>query len=382
MNVVVDAMPVHPGAFRPVSFKAAGPMAWGCCLLGLAVGFSGCSSKPIQPPSPLAVAVHRVAMVAFPEELSTISTLEAPDEVSLAAQAGGRIQSMRLRQGDAVRRGQLLVVLDQTQLQEEVRALQGQRDESQLNVQRFDFLAQQGAASVIQRDALRQNLIAAQAALRAKQVDLAYKDLRAPMSGVVSDVMVKPGDVIRAGSPFTSIQRTAELLARLEVPARYGRRLRPGQLVLITAPGGGDVVEGRVRSIDPRVNDASQAVLVKAQLSNPAGAFRNGERVRTRLVIDTTSKLAIPAVAVSRVSGQTFVFVVGTLAELKRLPGAAPIGILKTLPTSSRFALQMPVRLGTLQNNRYPVLHGLQAGQAVIVSNLLSLRHGMPVMPR
>jgi len=351
----------------------------GSVLVGLAVALVGCQPEPHKLPKPLAVSVEPAGSHSFPVEISSISTLEAPEEVSLAAQAGGRIQSLRIRQGDRVRQGQLLVVLDQTQLQEEVKALQGQREESLLNYRRFEFLVKQGAASPIQRDALRQNLLAAESALRAKQADLAYKDLRAPIDGVVSEVTVKTGDVIRAGTPFTTIQRTARLLARLEVPARFGQRVRPGQPVLVDAPAATSPVQGRVVSIDPRVNNATQAFLVKAELDNPIGQFRNGERVRTRLVIDDNTQLAVPALAVTRTSGQTFVFVMGNLAELERLPGNAPIEKLRALPPESRFALQVPVKLGSLQDNRYPVLKGLQAGQSLIVSNLVSLRHGTPV---
>ena len=354
----------------------------GSVLLTLTASLAACQPEASKPTTPLAVAVETAGTHSFPEEIATISTLEAPDEVNLAAQAGGRIESLRIRQGDQVRQGQLLVVLDQTQLREEVRALKGQRDESQLNYRRFEYLARQGAASVIQRDALRQNFIAAEAALRAKQADLAYKDLRAPIDGFVSDVAVKPGDVIRAGTSFTTIQRTSQLLARVEVPSRYGRRVRSGQPLLLKTPSGGGVVEGRVVSIDPRVNDATQAFLVKAEVDNSAGQFRNGERVRTRLVIDQRPQLAVPALAVTRTSGQTFVFVMGNLAELERLPGNAPMEKLRALPPETRFALQVPVKLGALQDNRYPVLKGLQAGQSVIVSSLVSLRHATPVIAK
>jgi RND family efflux transporter MFP subunit len=347
-----------------------------CVLFGFACG---CRSETTPLPKPLAVTAQVVATHSFPEEISTISTLEAPEEVNLAAQAGGRIESLRIRQGDAVSQGQLLVVLDQTQLREEVKALESQRDESRLNFQRFDYLAKEGAASPIQRDALRQNFLAAEAALKAKQADLAYKDLRAPMAGVVSDVAVKPGDVIRAGTAFTTIQRTARLLARVDVPSRFGQRVRLGQPVLVSAPSGGEPVAGRVVSIDPRVNDATQSFLAKAELENAAGRFRNGERVRTRLRIDAVPRLAVPALAVTRTSGQTFVFVVGSLRDLEAQPGNVPLAPLRALPPGSRFALRVPVSLGTLQDNRYPVLKGLQAGQSVIVSNLFSLRHGTPV---
>ncbi len=353
-------------------------------LVGIAVPLilSGCRGQPARSPQPLAVRVEPVSLYPFPEQVPTISTLEAPEEVNLAAQAGGRIQSLLIRQGDQVRAGQLLVVLDQTQLQEQVRALEGQREESLLNYKRFEFLARQGAASAIQRDAQRQNLLAADASLRARRADLAYKDLRAPIDGVVSDVAVKPGDVISAGTPFTTIQRTARLLARLEVPSRYGARVRPGQSVRLRASGAGPEIEGRVVSVDPRVNSATQTFLVKAALANTDGLFRNGERVATRLLLGNRPQLAVPALAVTRVSGQTFVFVAGSLAELRRVPGSVPLAGLDTLPPGSRFALQRPVSLDRLQDGRYPVRKGLEPGEALIVSNLISLRHGTPVTSR
>lgn len=352
-------------------------------LLTLALSSAGCAQKETaQPIKPLAVETSPVESVAFPDEISTISSLEAPDEVNLAAQAGGRIERLQIRQGDMVREGQLLVVLDQTQLREELRALVSQRNESKLNLQRFEFLVRQGAASPIQRDALRQNFIAADAAVRAKQSDLAFKDLRAPIAGVVSDVRVNPGDVISAGTPFTSIQRTGRLLARVNVPARYGQRVRLGQTVLVSDPNGGGDIEGRLVSIDPRASGATQSFLAKAELDNRDGRFRNGERVRTRLVIDTRPELSVPALAVTRTSGKTFVFVVGTRQELEARPGNIPLEQLRKLPATTRYALKTPVSLRPLQNNRYPLRQGLQSGQLVIVSNLFSLRHGSPVSVR
>lgn len=352
-------------------------------LLALALAGGGCAPKKAAPPiKPLAVETSTVERMAFPEVINTISSLEAPEEVNLAAQAGGRIERLQMRQGDAVREGQLLVVLDQTQLREELRALQSQRSESRLNLQRFEFLVRQGAASAIQRDALRQNFIAADAAVRAKQADLAFKDLRAPIAGVVSDVKVNPGDVISAGTPFTTIQRTGRLLARIQVPSRYGQRVRLGQSVLVSAPAGGGRVEGRLVSIDPRANGSTQSFLVKADLNNADGRFRNGERVRTRLVLDARPEVAIPSVAVTRTSGQTFVFVVGTRQDLEARPGSLPLDQVRQLPANGRYALKTPVALGPLQGNRYPVRQGLQAGQEVIMSNLFSLRHGSPVSIR
>jgi membrane fusion protein (multidrug efflux system) len=158
--------------------------------------------------------------------------------------------------------------------------------------------------------------------------------------------------------------------------------VRPGQTVLVADPAGGAEIEGRVISVDPNASGATQSFLAKAELNTRDGRFRNGERVRTQLLFSAQPGLAIPALAVTRTSGKTFVFVVGSLQELAAQPGNVQLEALKALPPSTRFAIQTPVSLGPLQGNHYPVKRGLTAGQSVIVSNLFSLRHGAPVTVR
>ena len=102
-------------------------------------------------------------------------------------------------------------------------------------------------------------------------------------------------------------------------------------------------------------------------------------RLRARLLLDRREQPAVPFTAVTTQAGQTFVYRVGDLAALERQPGKAPLAELRRLPPRTRFALQTPVRLGPLQNNRYPVLSGVALGDAVITSGVLNLRHGAPV---
>ena len=342
----------------------------------------GCGGDGPQARPPLAVDVIAAQPTAFAEEVVTISTLDALEAVQLAAQAGGRILQLRIHQGDRVRPGQLLVVLDQVQLQAQVASLRAARAKNELNYRRFEFLTRVGAASAIQRDELRQAFIESAAALKATEADLAYRDLRSPIGGTIGDVQVKVGDVIRAGDPFTTVIRNGELLARIDVPASFRNRLRPGLPVILEDPASGSSLgRGVVDSIDPSVSAGSQVLLVKAGFANAEGRLRNGLRVRTRVVLDRRDRLSVPVGAVTQSSGQSYVLRVGNLAELEREPGQVSLESLRRLPPGSRFALQTRVSLGPLQNGRYPVFSGLQPGAAVITSNLLSLRHGLPVQP-
>lgn len=311
----------------------------------------------------------------FSSEVEGIATLEALQEVELAAQVSGRIERLLVRQGDRVRRGSLLLQLDQAQVRADVARLWAEMETNRLNNQRFESLVRQGAASPFQRDEYRQRYVSTRREWEARRADLALRELRAPIDGTVADLRVKQGDLVQAGSPFTSIIRNDRLLARMEVPALYAAQLRPGlPLRLIDPASGRPLTEAPLVSIDPGVDSTSQSLLVKGEVRQLAGAaLRNGLRLRAQLVLQRRLLPAVPFAAVTRQWGQSFVFRLGRASELGR---RAPAG---RAPAAGPVALQTPVRLGPLQAGWYPVLAGLPPGSRVITSQLVTLRHGQPV---
>lgn len=361
-------------AFRPT--PAATAVALGALLL------LGCTPPP-PPRPPLTVRSEPVRSASFQERVDTVATLEASEEVNLAAQAGGRIQRLLVRQGESVRRGQLLLVLDQAQARAEVARLAAETETNRLNARRYDYLVTQGAASAFQRDEFRQRYLSSRQDLIARQADLAFRDLRAPIDGTVADLSVKAGDVIQPGDSFTRIVRNDRLQARLELPAVLAPRLRPGLAVELLDPATGrPLLQGRLRSLDPQVSAGSQLLLARADLPSATGGLRDGQRLRARVVLASRNRAAVPFAAVTRLSGQSFVFVVGDRAALARNPGRADLEALSRLPADAPLALQTPVRLGPLDDGRYPVLSGVEAGSRVITSQLINLRHGLPVTLR
>ena len=342
-------------------------------LLTLAalITVSSCKSEAPKPPPPKVQAVS-TQLAEFTDGVDTVSTLEASNLVELAAQSGGRIEELKISQGDEVAPGQLLVVLDQVEKK-------AKADNAKANYERFAYLAETGAASQKDLDRYRTQYISAKA-------ELDYSNLTSPSAGTVADVKVKVGDVIRQGEVFTSLVQNNELEARVEVPAVYSNRLALGQPVLLSAPGSENVIAtGKVDSIDPRVNKKTQGLLVKAVFPNEDGKLRDGQRLRTRVQIKVQQELSVPFAAVTQTSGQSFVFRLGTFEELKENPGKADLETLEKgikagkLPADAQFALQTPVTVGELENQLYPITKGLEANQKVATTNLLNLKHGMPV---
>lgn len=355
-------------------------------LAGLAVAvlvpLLGCAQAPPQARI-IPVQTETARQQEWRESVTAVASVEADQEVRLAAQAGGRIERLLVVQGDRVRRGQLLLALDQTQLRAEVASLRAQMETRKLNYQRFEQLVRQGAASALQRDEFREDYIAAREALVAREADLSFKDLRAPIDGVVGDLAVKAGDVIQPGQVLSRLLRNDRLEARIDVPVAVAARVRPGQTVaLLDGLGDRPIATGRVSSIDPAVSSASQVIAVRARL-DPTGLIplRSGQRSRARIALDGRQAVMVPFAAVSRLAGQAFVNVVGSLAELERAPGQMRLEPLRRLPAGTRFAIQTPVQLGPLQRHHYPVLRGLAPGAQVITSGGLNIRHGSPVKP-
>lgn len=345
---------------------------------GLLVLLASCSTPAQRPPA--RVQAETLHGEAFVRSLDTVSTLEATDEIELAAQAGGRVQQVLVQAGDPVTAGQMLVVLDQTQLRADVAALKATAQTDALTYQRYEGLVQQGAATALQRDELRAKAIGSKQALRSKQADLAYKDVRAPISGVMGDISIKPGDVVQAGTPFSRIIRNDQLQARIDIPANQANAVAKGQRVqLLDGLSPRPLAEGRINLIDPGVNPNSQTLLAKASIDNRDGRLRNGQRLRTRVILGAERQLAVPFAAVTRRFGQSFVFVVGTAEQLARDPGKADLKAIRRLPKGALVALQRAVSLGPLQGDLYPVIRGLEPNDRVVLSGTLGLRHGSPI---
>ena len=354
-------------------------------VLLTAISVSACGGSDEKTPA-LPVQQASVLEALFTDDIDTVSTLEANELVELASQTSGRVTELKVSQGDRIEAGQLLVVLDQVQARAALAEQRAKAETAKVDWEREEFLAKAGAASLRQRDSYRTRYIAALEKVKALEAELSYSNLRSPTAGTVANVQVKVGDVVSQNQPFTSVVQNNILEAKVEVPAAYGDRLAIGQPVILSVPGTvKPLATSQIESIDPQVNPQTQGLLVKALFDNADGKLRSGQRLRTRVQLKSGQQISVPFAAVTQTSGQSFVFRVGTFSDLKANPGKADIeqiskGIEKgKLPENAMFALQTPVNIGEVQNNRYPVTKGLKLNQKVITTNLLNLKHGMPI---
>lgn len=348
-------------------------------LLLIGSSLAACSKPPPAPPPP------RVSLVApssqvFTDQATYQSTLEAIANVPLAAEIDGRIVAMPMQEGDDVKVGQLLFRLDQIQQEATVAADAAEARKDRFDAERYIFLNQQGAASTKERDAKVTAAIASAEQVKASSATLAYKDVKAPIVGMVGDIQHKLGAVVRRGEIITNIIDNRRLWVRLDVPGELAYRVRLGMSVELRAPDRPErKAMGKVTFVAPSLDRRTQTLLVKATFDNPDGALRDQQRVQASLRFGSGEWLAIPQSAVLLQAGQTFVFRAVSAAEAQRLLGA-PLN--PQPPADALVAVQTPVTLGSLQSGRFAVLQGLQSSDRLVLGNLAQLRSGMAVTRR
>ena len=357
----------------------------------LALLLVACGSKP-QARQPLAVQTETIGEASFSPSIDVISQLSSTTDVALKPEVDGRVVKILVTQGQRVKAGQPILVLDNVQQSAALDASKAEARKDIFNAERYIFLNEQGAVSTKDRDFYVTRAIQSRDQARAKAADLGYKYVTAPISGEIGDLdTVKLGDYVRQGQAITGIVDNRDLWTLMDVPATQASRVQLGQPVELKSQGNPPVINiGKVVFISPYYgvsgNQSSpNTVLVKAAFPNLTGKLKTGQYVRNRIITGNSRQLSVPVQAVMMQAQQPFVYRVFRLNQvLAKIRASTQIPEaqkqkLEALPPETPIVVQMPVKLGTLEGNRYPLLSGLAAGDQVVVSNTALLRTGMPV---
>jgi membrane fusion protein (multidrug efflux system) len=350
-----------------------------------------CGAKPPTRP-PLVVQVESIGEADFNPSIDVISVLSSTTDVALRPETDGRVVNILVSQGQQVKAGQPILVLDNVQQTAQLNASEAEARKDRLNAERYIFLNAQGAVSTKQRDQYVTQAIQSRDKAKADAATLGYKYVTAPISGEIGDLdTVKIGDYVRQGQAITGIVDNSSLWTLMDVPATQALQVKMGQPVkLQTQTNPPLTASGKVVFISPYfgvsgTSSSPNTVLVKAAFPNASGALKTGQYVKNRIITGSTRQLSVPVSAVLMQAQQPFVYKVVTLAQVlpkikasTTLPDAEKKK-LEALPPVTPIVVQTPVQLGNLQGDRYPLISGLQRGERVVVSNTALLRTGLPV---
>jgi RND family efflux transporter MFP subunit len=307
-----------------------------------------------------------------------VATLKSRDTAVIMPQVEGIITQIFVHSGQRVAAGAPLIQIDPAKQQatvksqEDARAAQlAQVKWAQQNYDRISRLANAGVVSRQDLDQARAAIDAAQAQLQAleanvreQQVQLHYYQVVAPRVGIVGDIPVRVGDRVQTTTALTTVDRPGTLEAYVYVPVEKSSQLKMNLPVELVEASGKALASSHITFISPQVDNATQTVLIKAQIPNNNDALRNAQFIRARVIWGNQERPVVPVIAVSRIGGLYFAFV----AESDSKGGYV--------------VHQKALQVGQIIGNDYVVLDGIKAGDKVVVTGTQFLIDGIPVIPQ
>jgi len=188
---------------------------------------------------------------------------------------------------------------------------------------------------------------------------LSYSEIRSPISGVIADRPLYPGEMAAAGTPLLTVMDVSQVIARAHIPQPDAALLKLGDKAAITAPGDDQPTEGKITVISPALDPNSTTVEVWVQAKNPEQRLKPGTSVQLSMLARTIpDALVIPAASLlTAQDGITTVMVAG----------------------SDNRAHQKPVKVGVRQGNQVQIVDGVQAGDRVVASGAYGLPDNTPI---
>jgi RND family efflux transporter MFP subunit len=211
----------------------------------------------------------------------------------------------------------------------------------------------------------RAQVAEATARVSTAQANLEKTNILSPWRGVIGDIPVKVGGYVSEGDELTTLTENDILEVNLSIPIERRADLRLGLPVEILDTEDKILARGKISFVSPNVTSDSQLVLAKAALDNFNGELLNRQQIRANVIFNTSQGILVPTTAISRLGGETFVFVAEqTQSETGK---------------TQLIARQKPVKLGNMQGNSYQVLEGLEGNERIVTAGLLNLSDGTPI---
>lgn len=310
------------------------------CLLGaslcIAIVACGCGPEktPLagQPENKL-VTVREVKLVISEESLAVSGTLEAHKTATLNFQVPGKVEQIRVDEGDHVSAGQVLASLDFADYSSQLEIAEAAVMRAQDAYDRFEPLCREGAFAESKFVELKSGLTQALAARDIAHKRLRDTELKSPVSGIVGMKKVEIGQIVSPELPVFVVVKTDTVFARVAVPESEVGKIAIGHPAEVTIPALNDWrFDGKISLIGVVADPRTRSFTVKVRLANPEYHLRPGMIVQTVLSThQSMTRLTVPVEAIVRDADDlSYVFTIGPGQRRARRQRVDPGGLLQS----------------------------------------------------
>lgn len=307
--------------------------------------------------APITVVTAPTQLRVIDGGIEAIGTANANEAVSITSKTTNIVTAIRFADGQSVQAGQVLVELDREQVTADLAAANAAYEESRSQFNRSRELVSTQVLSKAQYEQIEATMKANEAQVAAVQARLSDTYIRAPFTGRVGLRRVSLGTLISPGTVITTLDDISSVKVDFSVPEMYLADLRNGLSVATrTNAYPGRNFGGKVISVDSRIDPATRAVIVRAQVPNRDGLLKPGMFLTVSLSQERHAALVVPEEALVPEQARQFIYVVEGAKVAKR-----------------------EVLLGRREPGFVEITNGLAKGDLVVVEGTLKLRDGVAV---
>ncbi len=302
---------------------------------------------------PVTVEVARVEITRLVDDVQAVGSLRSRQGVVLRPEVSGRVTRLNFRDGDRVRRGQLLVQLDDQLPQAQVKQSEAELSIARANHKRNQELLAQNFISQRTVDESAANLDVAQAKLALAQATAARLKIVAPFDGIAGIRAVNVGDYLKDGTDMVNVEDIDVVYVDYRLPERFQTQVKKGQKAVVDI----DALPGRtfdalIQAIDPLIDANGRSIAVRATIDNRQQLLRPGMFARVTTVFGERDKArVIPEEAIVPQGGRQFV-----------------IKVVNGPEKDSLVSQRVEVKVGIRRPGRVEILGGLGEGDTVVTA--------------
>lgn len=338
----------------------------GALLAALGAALAGCGAETNSKPAASAPRAHLVELAAAePGRLAYAAdragSLRAVREVRIVNQEEGRLTEVRVREGDRVRAGDVLVRYDDRILRAELDKASATLNQTELDHERSRQLKEKGFVSddAVQRAATGREIASAQ--VRLLRARFQHMTIAAPFDGVVARRLVEPGNVTSQHTHLLTVIDPSQLVTDVNVSELVMPYLALGDRAEVRIDALGEKQHpGKITRIHPSIDPATRTGRIEVVLNPVPKGARAGQFCRVVLSTGASEQLVVPLAALQRDVAGEFVYVYQAAEGTVRRAGVAS---------------------GLRLADRVEVRDGLERGAQVVVKGFLGLAAGQRVKP-
>jgi len=324
-------------------------------------------TKPAQAlfsePTAVPIIAYSVKPVNMAVDLEVLGSLQAKESVDITANVTEIVQAIHFKDGQKVRKSQLLVELNS---QEELALLEEAKEATDEAKRQYDRVKEiEGRGSVTRSliDERYRLWKTTEAKRKVIQAQLADRRIYAPFAGQVGFRQLSVGALVQAGTKIVSLDDTSQMKLDLLLPSQYLSNLKVGQKVEIeTASYRGRRFKGTLQAISPRVESNLRMIQARALIANPKAELKTNMMVQAFLHLPPQAKLMIPNSAILMLGDRQFVY--------RLIPSTTP----------NIYRLQkVEIETGERKAKLTQVLKGLKEGELIVSQGLMRISLNKPV---